>query len=883
MKKSNLYKNCLVAFIVGLLFLGQSVTVIGQESAYVNAIIQDTGEDIGKLDAIISEHETLLKKYPQGPFASTIMFQLAELYTQRSQINYQLQMQQYETDLGRFDNGEIATEPSLPKLDMNKTIEYCNRLLTDFPASKFKDKVLYKLGISYFQQGDKLRAKDYFESIVANHPESPIAFEAHFRIGEYYFSQRDYKTAISHYKELLDEWSNPYFDMSLYKLGWSYYNLNNYSDAISTFLYLIEDISLIEKAKTQVFTKSKADLRTEAIYYISSCFTEFGGPSAAHNFLINHKDKDYTLPILLKIYDLYHERNYYTESIEILNVLLDIYPYYSDAPNIYQKIIESYELDEDIEGANKTREKLVTYLGPGSEWQTNQADTVQNTGLDITKKSLVYLGTFYQAEAQQSADINSFQTAIDKYKEYLDKFSTADDAVKINYYLAECYYEINDYYNAAESYYSVVKRDSLSKTEFKEQAAYNRILSYYQLLDDSTAAGGSVDIPNFLNTPDTLTFNTNTGVEKNLLISSNDFVLMFPESNLLDQVYMKYGEIMHSLKYYLPAIEIYKKVIDLGDKRPYRLLSAMNAGQCYYDAELYHEAEIWFDDIVKSFPDSTRYLQKAEMMASSSNFKIAEALNQEGKPLEAANLLASIVTTSSNPEFRERALFESAIQFQQGEQPDKAALALEQFFKLFPESEMADEALYKAAGIRESTQNWTLAANDYILLADNYSDSEHHKNAIRNAAYNYETLEDWYSARSYYERYISTYPEPGDELLECLYKIGDMNYKVKDFTAAEEYFKKTIENFQAITKSGEFADNYFAAQAQFMIGEIYYTPFQKIELVPPLKTNLQLKVKNLQKVLGAYKSALEYQVADWSTASTHKIGMAFEEFFRAFE
>jgi len=35
-------------------------------------------------------------------------------------------------------------------------------------------------------------------------------------------------------------------------------------------------------------------------------------------------------------------------------------------------------------------------------------------------------------------------------------------------------------------------------------------------------------------------------------------------------------------------------------------------------------------------------------------------------------------------------------------------------------------------------------------------------------------------------------------------------------------------------------------------------------------------------VVKAYTESIKYQIADWSTASSHRIGMCFEEFVRAF-
>jgi len=873
--------NAILFLCLILLSLGSGLQA--QESAFVSAVINETGEDLNKLNDIIKEHESLLQKYPKGPFASTIMFQLAELYAQKSNLVYQQDMRLYEENIQKYDEGLISTEPPLPRLNMSRTINYCNQLLVEFPNSKFKDKILYKLGISFLQEGDKLKAKNYFESIVKNYPESTIILEAHFRIGEYYFDKRDNQNAIIHYEKLLGNWDNPYFDMSLYKLGWSYYNLNNYSKAISTFLYLIEDISLLEKVKTQVLSKTKADLRSESIQYISSSFTEFGGPKTAKEFLLQHQDKDYTLPILLTMSELYEKRNYYPEAIETYKVILDIYPYYKDAPDIYQKIVNNYELNEDIDGANQIRNELVEKIGPGSEWLVkNTDDEIKNTGIEISRKSLVYLGTYYQAEAQRSADNENYQMAISKYQDYLNKFPNTEEAIKINYYLAECYYEIEDFAKAAESYYNVVKKDSLSKSEYREQAAYNRVLCYYQLLNnEEQLIDTDINIPNFLGAGDTLAIKVNNSTENNLLQACNDFALTFRNSKWLDQVYLKYAETLHELKYFLPAVEVYKLVIDLGKHRSYHLLAAMNAGQCYFDAELYDEAEIWFSKIVKNYPDSTRYIKKAQTLASSAKFKIAEQLGKDNQSLEAAELLTSIVENSVDQEIQERALFESATQYQQAKETTKAALALENLYKIRPQSEHVVEALYKAAELRENNKEWTLAANNYLILADNYPNSKQVFRALRNAAACYENLEDWHTAKAVYTRFIETYPDAGDDLIECMFKIGDMNYKLNDFIKAEQTFNNLITTYQSLNNSQEL-DTYFVAQAQFMLGEIYFNYYNQIELVAPLEINLKLKISNFQKVLQAYKNALVYQVADWSTASTHKIGMAFEEFFRAF-
>ncbi len=876
LKRTKLY------FFTMLLFAISLPHIYAQESSFVSAVIQDAGGNLDKLEKIINQHESLLKKYPNGEFAPTIMFQLAELYEQKSTLVFQKQMDEYEKELDKFDKGEIAKEPMMPRISMKETLDYCYQLREKFPTLDFQDKILYKIAMSYLKEGNPQKANIFFQEIIDKYPNSAINLESHFRIGEYYFDKRDYKKAIANYSNLLGKWDNSYFDMALYKLGWSYYNVNDYTNSISTFLYLIEDISLVEKTKSQILAKSKTDLRTESIQYIASCFTEYGGVELAKQFLVPLKEKDYTLPIFLKMGELYQKRNYYPEAIATYKAILAIYPYYKEAPNIYKKIVDNYELDGKEEEANKAREELVNNLGPGGPWlsQFSDGESFQQ-GFNASKQALIYLGNFYQSEAQKKSQMRDYHLAINKYQEFLDKFPKDSLAVKINYYLAEAYYGVGNYSKAAEAYFDVISKYDAS--EYREESAYNRILCYYQLVgNDQPMDSVTIYIDEFLGSSEILTIKLSHQSEIDLLRSCNDFSLMFSKSKWYDQVLMKYGEILHDLHAYLPAVKVYKSVVELGPDRPYHLLAAMNAGQCYFDGGFFKQADVWFSSLAKNFPDSTQYVEKALKLAASSKFKIAEELSQEGKSSEAASLLSIVAVDANDPKFQERALFEAASQYQKSGDISRAAVSLEKIAHDHPKGTLADEALYKAGALRETNQQWSLAATDYLHLADGYKDSKYLLQAIKNAAICFENLQDWSSAKKAYDRLAAAKSGIDDDYLEATFKSGEMSYKTNNFPQASASFNKVISSYKQAADGGKDIDNYFAAQAQFMLGEIIFKDYKTLELKPPLNINLKRKVAKFQQVFQAYKGALEYQVADWSTAASYRIGMALEEFVRAF-
>ncbi len=855
---------------------------LAQQSTFVSAVLQDAGGNLTKLNKIIEQHQDLLAKYPHGEFAATVMFQLAELHAQKSNLQFQQQMSAYEKELEKFDRGELTVEPIMPRISFAETIDYCYKLLNDYPNIAFKDKILYTLAMAYLQEGNRSKAKSYFDDVIQNYPQSSINLESHFRIGEYYFDRREYADAITHYRFLIGKWDNPYFDMALYKLGWSYYNLNDYGNSISTFVYLIEDVSMMEKTDSKIMGKSKADLRSESIQYIASCFTEFGGPSAAREFIEPRKEKDYALPILIKMGEIYQKRNYYPEAIQTYETLLSIYPFYEDAPDIYQLIVHNYELDGNTEAANKAREQIVEKFGPGSLWQAHYTEGELNKkSNDMARESLVYLGTHYQAEAQKNERARDYLLAVDKYQQYLQKFPNAEDAARIHYLLAESYYGAGDFASAAKSYNDVVVKYDTSR--YREEAAYNRILCYYQLTGiDQPMDSVTIYIDEFLGSGEILTVRVGRQSEVDLLRACNDFVRLFTSSKWFDQVLMKFGETLHELHAYLPAVKVYKKVAELGTDKPYHLASIMNAGQCYFDGGYYEQADAWFSTLVNNFPDSASYLEKAKKLMVTSKFKIAEKLSNEGKTADAANLLNTIAQSSEDPQFRERALFGAGMQFQKVGDLQQAALTFESLGKTLKSSQLADEALYRAASIRESNEEWSLAAADYLLILDNFPQSQFAMRSMKNAAVCYENLQDWFAAKRIYDRYVSTYPETGNETLECQFKSAELTYKNGKPQNALGEFQKTVSTYHSLRSKGKEVDSYFAAQAQFMVGEILFDEYKQLNLVPPLETNLKRKVAKFQQVFTAYKGALEFQIADWSTAASFRIGMAFEEFVRAF-
>ena len=66
-----------------------------------------------------------------------------------------------------------------------------------------------------------------------------------------------------------------------------------------------------------------------------------------------------------------------------------------------------------------------------------------------------------------------------------------------------------------------------------------------------------------------------------------------------------------------------------------------------------------------------------------------------------------------------------------------------------------------------------------------------------------------------------------------------------------------------------------------MIAQSLMKDFRNAKLTLPLKKSLKIKKALMEKAIAIYKNALEYQVAEVSTAATYQLGSIYDHFSKA--
>lgn len=848
-----------------------------------------------ELARAIAENRELLRKYPAHDFTPAVMFQLCELYVRRSTIAHQTNMALYEAELKRLDAGELTVEPALPRVDFHEAITLAEELVEKYPTANFIDRVLYRLGLCYREEGKDEASRAHLERLVTEYPRSDYALEGHFRLGEHYFEKRDYARAVAAYTRLLDKWDHPFFDMALYKLGWSYYNVNDYAKAISTFTFLIDDLDRLSRLNdSALLGKTKVDLRKEALEYIAVCFADLGGPRKAEEFYaetLSSSDaqaQGYVMAVFLRLADIYQDRNDYNESTATLETILRRWPLHEQAPQLQNKVVENHVRAGNADKAEAAREALVKNYGPGSFWLNSysgksaphRAEQARRTALALAEQSLYLLGNEAQARAMKEGQERDYLLAIDRYRDFLQKFPQSPDAAKIQYYQAECYYELKAFAAAAEAYQKAVV--NYPRSEFAAEAARNRVLAHVEEISRLPAADSvTCSIGNFLGTGENPSLRVPHHAYAKLLIACNDYCIYPAGTDKLPDVLMKYGETLYTLEQFKLARRIYEKVATMSPPNKFVLPATAMVAQCEFRAQDYAKAEKWCRAIAANFPDSTRQVDRAQKMIASARFKLAENMKSNGNSELAAQAFENLARSSHDPEITERSLIAAASLFEKTGDKQRALATYERLHETFPASVTADEALFRAGQLAEDLNDWRRAIQNYMILANAFPDSALASKGLFRVGQCHETIKDFAGAISAFRRYKQTYPDDPAQLLEAITALGIMYYNQGHLHLSLLEFQETLSAYRQFRAAATPVDEYLPAQAQFMIGEIRFQSYRQIELASPLDRSFQNKQALFNEVLAAYRDAAEYGVAEWTTAATYKIGATFEEFCRA--
>ncbi len=502
-----------------------------------------------RLDAI-AMFEQFLRRYPNDRrWTPDAMFRLAELYYEKSSDEFLTIQEEYQKAL---DSPTPPTTPS-PRPNYANTVDLYRRLLTEFPNYRLLDAAYYLLGFCLGEMGQDAEAKqvllamtcsnrykpldpppppqvsrggalasrsasaEVYKDCVPVKKDSKFLAEAWTRVGEMHFDNAELGLAIGAYGKVLEFPDSTYYDKALYKLAWSYYRDNRFSEAIKEFDGLVKWAD----GRKSSGEKFGSDLRPEAVQYLGISFNESDwdgdtlpdpetGLARMEKFYAGREVEPHVREVYQRLGDIYFDQTKFPEAIAVYRALLAKWPYYIEAPQVQEKIVKAFERDRNLEAAAKERELLGRNYTKGTAWFDKNKDNPEALAVaqQLAEDALLIAATNVHAAAQgckdqwqkNQSDTSKllqckvlYKNAGELYEKYLVAYPNSKQAYDFSAFYADALY-FSDQFDAAIAAYTLV-RDSVLDNKNQVTAAFQIIKSYEAIIDRMKVAKQLEDPP----------------------------------------------------------------------------------------------------------------------------------------------------------------------------------------------------------------------------------------------------------------------------------------------------------------------------------------------------------------------------------------------------
>ena len=777
-------------------------------------------------------------RYPNSKITPSAMLRLAELYYEYDGDMYLRSMGRYEKLLDLYDTGRILQKPELPKKDFSRSIKLYKEVVKKFPNYKLLDLTYYLIGYCYQEMEMPREGEQGFENLIKVNKKSVLAAESYFRIGEYFFDppgdvKPDVHKAIDNYKKvLLFKKEVTFYDKALYKLGWSYYRLNNYPTAITYFVRVVDYYNRLKKSG-KMRKKGSSDVYKESLSYIAISFAEWKGLEGLINYLKDRKDTKFKLEVFKKLGDVYFDRTEYDKALKVYYYFLKHWQYDILALQVQKKIMKTYERKNDVPNAVEAREKLVSRFGPGSEWYEKNSDNprLEKISGEMSEKILLEYSTYHHANGQKDNSKKEYDLAIKGYNKFLTMFPTSKHSAEVQFNIAEIYYSMGKFLEASKYYLLVTQNIVVKENPFLSDAAFSLVMCFDQLLRNEEPVlikkqqeefklkyANSNTYPVKATSPNIKYSKNVTGVSnfakkvsmpttdeewlasvpfpkdaERLIKACNYFLKLLPTNKKSARVIYVAGQTYYRFGLYTNSRTELMKVVDYYPHTTFAREAVKTIVNSFDKENKYGELAKWAKNVElrEDFadPEMKKFFAK---VVGSAMFKEAVKVEQDKKKIIAAvDKYLNILKRYPNSPIAYKAMYNAARDYEKAGQYIKAIEMYKELIKKYPGNEFEPSAYFQIAYDYDSIMDFNNAVNSYLLMARKFPKDKSAKAALMNAAWFEYRLERWVDAAKIWQEYISRYND-SKEVKDYLWRIAECYEKADNWKKSESIYLKYL-------------------------------------------------------------------------------------------
>ena len=453
----------------------------------------------GLVGDIRSEPEKFLVDLIQQPpdteveEKSDYYFRLGELYAKQQRYwrlksaEAAIAVDKQKTDSAKKKAQEAADGASKKAKDYLLKAVKTYKGLTDNDAFRNypkMDMALFYYG--YTLQGGKYmkEARDVYDKLLKNYPNSKYVPEAHLAFADYYFENNQLADAENRYQQVLKFPNSSAYWYAMYKMGWIHLNLQRHQEALETF-FKVAQATKNDKKQEVLNRAAKKDF--------VRAYAEIGKADKAYD-AFKRVDNKYAFDMLQILADLYLEQGKSDKAIYTYQDLMKRDPKNKNVCLWQYNVAHAMLSMTGAANGDKVKEienlvRLWGALKPKKVLPQAEAQECHDNAAAMSGE----LARAYHSESAKTKNPETLAYAEKLYKVYLDVFTDAEDYSQTQYFYAELLWaraeseknarlQTELWENAAVAFTDVVKTGKVDQKLMKE-SAYAAVLGWKNALN----------------------------------------------------------------------------------------------------------------------------------------------------------------------------------------------------------------------------------------------------------------------------------------------------------------------------------------------------------------------------------------------------------------
>ncbi|MEY2586403.1 MAG: hypothetical protein RLY11_252 [Bacteroidota bacterium] len=703
----------------------------------------------------------------------------------------QLEKSRYKTDV-QYYLGFIAFSEN----NFTEALPFFQSIEKD---DKYKRAIPFYLAYIYHDKGDETKAIEYGESYLKTN-NGLHQVEMMQLLASIYFNQDEYSKTVSLYENLITL-GLTLTPVQRFELGTGYYHLDRNAKAIEQ----LKPLSI-----------GKDDIATESMFVLGLSYLQLNDKSNARtsfqyctssNLAVDKKEIATYLDAKLSF-----ELGFEDQGFKTVTSFLDNYPNSKYRQEVKEILLQYYTKTNNFKAAIDMLDKVDlsnpfvkniiprVYFGRALELMYDvQYDASENMFKLLnayTQSSYYRLSLFWMGEI--SFRKNDYGSAVKFFQQYLSSPTiTSGDANELNSYynLGYSFYEMEDYKKATSYFEKVFLIDNdlsdlkvreavlraadcyfMDKNYSKAKSLYDRIL---------TSKGFGTDYATFQTS---LIEGIKSPTSKIALLK--EAVQNFENSPYINLMYMELADTYMAEEEFEQAIPVLKKVISLvDDEDELKPLVILKLGIAYYNLDNADESIRQYKILIKDFPSSP---QTAEALENAKLLYVENGrINDYQLFLESAGKSITALEKDS--------LLYRYIQNAYAVDPSSAVLTtLNGYVQQFPQGIYIANVLALKADVLLKSKSYREAAETYEMIASKGVSSYQEKSLITASKLYFTELKDFEAALRCYQKLSSLSKNP-TVLVDAQRGSVKSYYQLSQYSLAVNDAKKFLD-YNSISK-----------------------------------------------------------------------------------